>query len=233
VHGELAPGASTFIHYTFFGHSDISADVVAACKVEGGPTYELQFKGEASKMYYKFSQKTIDFGAVPYDQVHRAEIVLYNRGKVTFDFCIEDTKEDSSDISPGEIAVSPCEGCILAHDSVTFSVAFLPGIPEQFRKTFEIQVAHFEADVITLVGGAVFPQMTFNLPRIISMVEPSVQEQARANLDLLPRVQEASSGLSIARSMEEAIEIDRLLVKSFATGNTDKLFKPQAKLKPR
>lgn len=237
IHGELAPGASSFIHYSFYGHSDITADVVAACKVEGGPTYEVQLSGEASKMYYKFSQKTVDFGAIPYDAVHRTEIVLYNRGKVAFEFSTENMKEFASEISPGEVAVSPSEGCILAHNNVTFVVTFLPGIPEQFSKSFEIQVAHFETDIITLVGEAVYPRITLDLPRDISKVSPTIEEQARANLDLPSQFQESSSE-SVA-SLEEhcrkemEIEIDRLLVKDFAAKNVEKLFKTEARSKPR
>ena len=207
--------------------------MVAACKVEGGPTYEIQLRGEASRMYYKFSQKTIEFGAVPYDHVQQTEIVLYNRGKVAFEFFTVDVKEDASAISPGGVVVTPSEGCLLALDSVTFSIAFLPGVPEQFSKSFKIQVAHFETDIITLVGDAVFPQLTLNLPRVVGKVEPGIHDLARANLALPPLV--AASPDESQASLEEPaveMEIDRLLVKEFAAEHVE-LFRSHPKHKPR
>lgn len=235
MHGELAPGASSHIHFSFYGHSDITADVVAACKVDGGPTYELQLCGEASKMHYRFSQKTVDFGAILYDQVHSTEIVLHNRGKVSFEFSTVNVEEEAGSLPMGGIAVSPSRGCILAQDSLTFVVTFLPGIPQRFNKSFQIQVAHFETDVITLVGEAVYPQMTLNLLRDASKVPEDIQQQARANLDL-PLPAEGEHGFvdgSRSRQALVDVEVDRLLVKEFAAENADKLFNTQGKTKPR
>lgn len=232
IHGVLEPGASSFIHYTFYGHSDITADVVAACKVEGGPTYEIQICGEASRMHYKFSQKVVEFGPVPYDQVQWTEIVLYNRGKVAFEFFTVNVNEDAGTISPGEVAVTPSKGRILALDSITFSIAFLPGFPEQFSKSFKIQVAHFETDVITLIGKAVFPQLTLNLPRDISKVKPAIHNLARANLALPPLVSEPGESQSSLEEPAVEMEMDRLLVKEFAAEHME-LFKSHARHKPR
>lgn len=36
--------------------------VVAACKVEGGPTYRVKLSGEASRVEYKFDRTTVDVG---------------------------------------------------------------------------------------------------------------------------------------------------------------------------
>lgn len=209
------------------------ADVVAACKVEGGPTYELGLRGEASRIHYCFSNKALEFGAILYDQVHCTEIVLFNRGRVTFDFTTLNVKADADNIAPGEIAVSPLHGQIAASESVTFKVTFLPGIPETFRKSFEIEVAHFEADVITLTGKAVYPTMTMRLPRDISEVSPHLQEEAGANMELrLAELGKDGTDCSEDTIQSETLEmeIDRLLVKKFVTENTAKLF---AKPKPR
>jgi len=46
----------------FYGHADIACSVVAACKVEGGPTYRLTLTGEASRVEYKFSKTVVDVG---------------------------------------------------------------------------------------------------------------------------------------------------------------------------
>jgi len=44
-------------------------------------------------------------------------------------------------------------------------IKFLPGIPEKFHKSFQIQVAHFEPDTVNLLGEGVFPRISLDLPR--------------------------------------------------------------------
>lgn len=46
-------------------------------------------------------------------------------------------------------------------------VYYLPGVPEVFQRTFQIQVAHLEPDRITLKGQGVFPRICLDLPRNI------------------------------------------------------------------
>lgn len=236
VHGELAPGESSYIHFNFYGHSNILADVIAACKVEGGPTYELQLSGQAGGIHYNFNNKALEFGAVPYDRAHTAEIVLFNRGKVAFDFATVGVKSDMGIITPGEIVVSPSRGRISANQSTTFTVSFLPGTPETFSKSFEIAVAHFEPDVITLSGMAVYPSMVLlGLSRDTSNVPECVMEEAQASLEQKQEggtVTTSDCGdvdsnrpmlqLSCIDSLNA--EIDRLLVKKFAEENGERLF---------
>ena len=253
VHGELAPGESTGVHYSFYGHADITAEVIAACKVEGGPTYELKLSGEASRMYYKFDRKILDFGAILYDQVHTMEIVLSNRGKVDFDYATLNCLSDPQNLGPGNIAVLPSEGVIPAKESATFTVMYLPGVPETFSKEFQIRVAHFEVDVITLIGEAVYPSITVSLHRDFSTVSSAIIQEARANLSL-PRLHALQSanegavggdgnGTEVGEGEGEGepaplpelvqLEVDRLLVKNFATENAGKHLHRQSKNKPR
>ena len=233
MHGELAPGQSCPVYYSFYGHSDIVADVVAACKVDGGPTYELQLRGEASRIHYCFSNKSLEFGAVQYDQVHTAEIVLFNRGKVTFDFTTLGAKTGDGKLAPGEIAVSPTRGQISANESVTFTVTFLLGIPEIFKKSFEIEVAHLEADVITLTGMAIYPTITMELPRDISEVSPQLQEAAKAKVEAEMSKEAIECSVETEQHSTKLLEmeIDRLLVKKFITENTERLSATNHKLR--
>ncbi|KAI1235393.1 Hydrocephalus-inducing protein, partial [Lamprotornis superbus] len=48
--GELQPGESQLVTFTFFGHANIVARVTALCHVQGGPTYEVVVTGEASPL---------------------------------------------------------------------------------------------------------------------------------------------------------------------------------------
>ena len=48
--------------FTFFGHTNIVARVMALCRVEGGPTYEIALSGEASLINYLLDVTEIDCG---------------------------------------------------------------------------------------------------------------------------------------------------------------------------
>ena len=64
LHGVLQPGESQQIQFTFYGHAGVATEVAAACKVEGGPVYQLRLSGEASDVQYKFDRRRIDLGHV-------------------------------------------------------------------------------------------------------------------------------------------------------------------------
>ncbi|CAN8186584.1 unnamed protein product [Coccothraustes coccothraustes] len=60
--GELQPGESQKVTFTFFGHANIMARVTALCHVEGGPTYKVVLTGEASCPSYQLDMEEIDWG---------------------------------------------------------------------------------------------------------------------------------------------------------------------------
>lgn len=62
LYGTLMPGDTEQVTMTFYGHADIWGQAKAICEVEGGPTYEILLKGEASLVEYKFDTKEIDYG---------------------------------------------------------------------------------------------------------------------------------------------------------------------------
>nr|XP_041574540.1 hydrocephalus-inducing protein-like [Taeniopygia guttata] len=62
VWGELEPGESELVTFTFFGHANIIARVRALCHVEGGPTYEVVVSGQASCPSFQLDVEEIDWG---------------------------------------------------------------------------------------------------------------------------------------------------------------------------
>lgn len=60
--GDLQPGDEQFVTFSFFGHKNISREVVAQCRVKDGPTYEIQLRGEASEIRYSLDSTCFDFG---------------------------------------------------------------------------------------------------------------------------------------------------------------------------
>ena len=150
------------------------------------------------------------------------------------DYCamgVADTPPDQ--LSPGELAVSPLTSSIPALEHQALTLHYLPGEPNRFQEKLEIQVAHFEPDVILITGAAVFPRINFSLPRLMDGVSSDVQMQAKVNLGM--SVGESQDvGVSVPASEAEQslsrvtakfqTEVERLLVKEFANKNADRLF---------
>ena len=62
--GVLSPGQTQQIQFTFYGHSCLSAMAIAVCQVDGGPSYHLTLKGEASGVSHQISRTEIPLGEV-------------------------------------------------------------------------------------------------------------------------------------------------------------------------
>ncbi|XP_064641495.1 hydrocephalus-inducing protein-like isoform X2 [Lineus longissimus] len=167
LYGHLKPGDTEQITLTFYGHADIWSKAKAVCEVEAGPTYEFELKGEASLVEYRFDETDIDYGKQMYDDIATAEITLHNLGKVGFEFTalgMDPTLEEKP--RPGVPVMIPHTGHIEAMSQQTLTIKYLPGVPERFHRSFQVQVAHFEPDTINLYGEGVFPRISLDLPRI-------------------------------------------------------------------
>ncbi|KAK3085440.1 hypothetical protein FSP39_003318 [Pinctada imbricata] len=149
LYGTLRPGDTEQVTMTFYGHADIDGEVKAICEVEGGPTYEVILRGQASLVEYKFDNKEIDFGK-----------------QVGFEFTgVGMDPAAAKKPRPGEPIMVPHAGYIKPGEEQTLTVKYMPGVPEDFEKRFTIQVAHFEPEVITIKGSGVFPRISLDLPR--------------------------------------------------------------------
>lgn len=62
LYGELQPGESQQVTFTFFGHANLVVHITALCEVQGGPTYEVMLSGEASVISYLLDVTEIDWG---------------------------------------------------------------------------------------------------------------------------------------------------------------------------
>ncbi|XP_056622256.1 hydrocephalus-inducing protein homolog isoform X2 [Triplophysa dalaica] len=167
LYGELQPGDTKLVTFSFLGHADISAHALALCEVEGGPTYEITLMGEASSVSYILDTNEIDFGLQLFDHVAEAEITLKNTGKVGFDFY---TLPGAQGLSvdqplPGQPLIVPSKGHLRSHAEIRFSVYYLPGTPEFFQETFHLQLAFNETENITIRGEGIFPRVYLDLPR--------------------------------------------------------------------
>ncbi|XP_035381538.1 hydrocephalus-inducing protein homolog [Electrophorus electricus] len=196
IYGVLQPGERQLVTFSFFGHTHISGQVLALCEVEDGPTYEITLKGEASLLTYALDTTDIDFGPQLFDRVAEAEITLRNTGKVGFDFSalLTEEKVSSEDPLSGQPLVIPSRGYVEATAEMKLSVYYLPGMPEVFHKTLQLQVAFFEPVDITLRGEGVFPRVCLDLPRDLDEERySSVLKEAREAVESRRQREEALS----------------------------------------
>ncbi|XP_016051807.1 PREDICTED: hydrocephalus-inducing protein homolog [Miniopterus natalensis] len=229
LYGELSPYSSFQVAFTFYGHCDIIAQAKALCKVEGGPTYEITLRGEASMVNYSFDTKDINYGLQLFDRVTENKITLKNTGKVGFEFKVLTKYQSSLDnLLPGVPLILPVSGFISSLNEQVLKVYYLPGVPEVFERSFQIQIAHLDPENITLSGEGIFPRIYLDLPRNLRGNEKyeTFLDQARKNLEKEFSKYETLNHSETTEEMPEddyfklnaqlQMEVERLIVQSYA-----------------
>nr|XP_012627881.1 hydrocephalus-inducing protein homolog isoform X3 [Microcebus murinus] len=230
LYGMLEPHSSQQMSFTFYGHSNIIAQAKALCEVEGGPTYEILLKGEASLINYFFDTTDINYGLQLFDHVTERDITLKNTGKVGFDFKVLNDHESSPEsLVPGVPLILPHSGFISAHNEQVLKVYYLPGVPELFQRSFQIQIAHLDPEKITLSGEGIFPRICLDLPRNLRGNEKyeTLLNQARENIEkeynryeTLDRFEIITEEIPEDESTELSaylqMEVERLIVQGYA-----------------
>ncbi|KAM6252821.1 hydrocephalus-inducing protein homolog [Porphyrio hochstetteri] len=174
--GVLQPGESERVTVTFFGHPNIMARVTALCRVEGGPTYEVALRGEASLIHYLLDSTEMDCGLQLFTNVTKSEVTLRNSGKVGFTYVVLSPSTATADSpQPGVPLVLPSTGYTAPGREQVLTVYYLPGVPGVFCRTFKIQVGHLEPEEVTLKGEGSFPRIYLDLPRRIKGNQNSEQ----------------------------------------------------------
>ncbi|XP_034061831.1 LOW QUALITY PROTEIN: hydrocephalus-inducing protein homolog [Gymnodraco acuticeps] len=250
IYGHLPPGEQQQVVFSFYGHENVSREVVARCHVEDGPTYEVKLRGEASVISYSLDSTHIDFGLQLFDHEVEAEVTLRNTGRMGFTFniiypkredeeagqkkaLVEEQTENRQEVTPGQPMVTPTEGYVDAGVEQCLRMLYLPGVPEVFEKRLQLQVAFLPPQDIRLTGEGVFPRITLNLPRNLSEeCYHEVLQQAGAAVEV-DRVKEelltagggAPTEANCTPTYEELLhmEIERALVKQNALAVTGSL----------
>ncbi|XP_065519830.1 hydrocephalus-inducing protein-like, partial [Lathamus discolor] len=168
LHGELQPGQSQRVSFSFFGHANTVSQVTALCRVEGGPSYEVALRGEASRISYLLDTTEIDCGLQVFNKVTEAALTLQNSGKLGFAFAVlsPGTGSAASPL-PGVPLVVPSRGYVEPGKQQVLKVYYLPGVPGVFCRAFQIQLGHLEPEKISLKGEGTFPRIHLDLPRNI------------------------------------------------------------------
>ncbi|XP_077746033.1 hydrocephalus-inducing protein homolog isoform X4 [Canis aureus] len=228
LYGVLRPHSSHQISVTFYGHCDIIAQAKALCEVEGGPTYEILLRGEASLVNYSFDTKDINYGLQLFNHVTENEITLKNTGKVGFEFkVLTDHLSSPDNLLPGVPLILPLSGFISSNEEQVLKVYYLPGVPEIFQRSFQIQIAHLDPENITLHGEGIFPRICLDLPRKLQGNEKyeAFLNQARKKLEKenkyeilnhLETTEEMPEDESFEVSPQLQMEVERLIVQGYA-----------------
>ncbi|KGL84882.1 Hydrocephalus-inducing protein, partial [Tinamus guttatus] len=210
LYGALQPGESQRVAVTFYGHADIVAHVTARCKVEGGPTYEIALSGEASLIRYLFDTQEIDFGLKLFNEVSKATLVLRNPGKVGFKYVVlNPSVAPAASPMPGVPLVVPSTGYVGSGKEELLTVSYLPGVPGDFYRTFQIQVGHLEPENISLKGEGSFPRIYMDLPRNI-----------QGNVKYERLLKEATEALQEGHRREEAVILQEATSEKKDLGST-------------
>ncbi|XP_078527074.1 hydrocephalus-inducing protein homolog isoform X2 [Lissotriton helveticus] len=231
LYGMLQPGESQQLSFTFFGHSGIRAQVKALCEVEGGPTYEITLRGEASLVCYELDKRELDYGLQPFDHVAETEFLLKNSGKVSFEFVVvNNIQAFKENPPPGAPLIVPSSGYIDSGGEQLMKVYYFPGVPEVFDSQFQLQIAHLEPEEIIIKGEGIFSRICLDLPRDISDKEKyqNLLKEAKENLDKELQSDDAASRprtMTTDQLLDDSIanhdtllqmELERLLVKEHA-----------------
>ena len=173
-----------------------------------------------------------------------AEIELFNEGRIPLDYSTM-SAGDGNKPQPGELTVTPVEmGQVPPFSSRKLIIRYYPGVPAKFDKLFKVQVAHFEPDVIQVVGEGVFPRIKLDLPRYgdqdglyagflaeahqaLNVEEPNCAPlSGRSKVSGKTSSKYSESGLNTSFPSEDLLEseAERLMVKKFAE---DLIISPQ------
>ncbi|VDK73701.1 unnamed protein product [Dibothriocephalus latus] len=186
--GVIKPGGVQPAMFSFFGHPNIAVDVCATCEVKGGPSYEVQIKGESSEVEYSVDRFELNFGALIYKQEAVECFNIFNLGKIGFEFQLEIA--ELSDRSC-KIDVSPLSGFLAAGLAQEVQVHVLSSRPEPFTGALSLVVAKTVPRRIGIQGSAEFPHLLLSLPRIVvgsenRETEPPELKKACGDVPCLP-----------------------------------------------
>ncbi|VEL07715.1 unnamed protein product, partial [Protopolystoma xenopodis] len=164
LYGQLAPGESQPVLFTFFGHADIEACVTAACQVDDGPVYRVVMSGQASSSNYVLepSSEQIEFGRIVCHETASGHLRLYNTGQVAFTFRVF---VEAASLADAHVVVEPDNGQLEGQTDVELCLKVVAYLPKKFIVNLRLEVGHFSPQRIFVSGEGDFASLLFTLPR--------------------------------------------------------------------
>jgi hydrocephalus-inducing protein len=170
LRGTIEPNSEEHVEFVYFAMSNRRFNVVAMCKVEGGPDYFISVKAEASNVAYNLSlskrNKTIDIGETYLGTKAVYEFEVENTSKVMFDFSIQmDLSFPKAKIMSDFISFSPSKGVLCGGEKTKVRLLVSPGFPGELSQCLILQIGHFEPERIHLKGFGLFPSLRLDARR--------------------------------------------------------------------
>lgn len=217
ISGVLAPGASEDVEFVFYGNVDSKVSGLAVCEVVGGPEYEIALIGEASSVAYRLDQTELDFGPKDMGSVESREIMLFNTGRVAFEFTV-----DLKMISQPVVTVSPLTGKLNAGDKQKVTVTLEAKLPSKIKEQFQLAVAYFDPVPVFVSAIGVFPSFIATLPRAPTQDWQRLCMQAEEQLNAMKEPEERLVPIppalkSSVPEVEMYLEADRICYLEHAT----------------
>jgi hydrocephalus-inducing protein len=205
IRGVLKPGQSEDVEVMFYGHANRNFEGLVYCEVEGGPEYQLKLNGEASDVQYAVDVTELNYGNVLHDKFGELDFSILNLGKVPFDFRfnVDHLK------GPHLITVYPMQGRIFDNDKQRVVVRFSPQVPQEVLDKIVVEVAHFEALNIPIMGKGIFSQASFSLPLVEPDTWPRLMSEAAQSLAAKAKAAEEAKAKA---AMEAKVALDKQVV---------------------
>ena len=172
LRGCIEPGKTEKIEFSYLAVPNKVFDVVAVCRVNGGPDYFVKIKSEASEVNYKIHfpsrEKFINLREVSINTRILQFFEIENTSKVTFEYSIRlDSNIRNSEFMKKFISIVPARGNIKGGEKTKIRLYIIPGIPDDLLQVLVIQVSHFEPEKIVIKGMTLFPTLRLDLERKI------------------------------------------------------------------
>lgn len=161
--GHLQPNEEEQVEFIFNAVGPTKFKTKAVCNVEGGPPVEVNLGGDASLIHYKITPNpyVMDFGDVKFCDWKHMDFLIENTGKVLFEYNIN----ISQIIRKGLVEVQPANGTINGGVKQKFTVRICPGMPDELKEQFSIEIGYNEPETMRIIGKGVSPAILVTLPR--------------------------------------------------------------------
>ena len=199
ISGVIAPGDAVTVEVSYFAQAFVKAAALAVCVVEGGPEYEVNLYAESNVIRYSLETNHIDIGSQLYNKSVERDVSLMNSGRVPLNFRFRmpstatapgTSQEHDLDatglqqLSRANVDVSPKKGLLEPGERQVFRVRVMPGLPDIVRERLYLEIAHFEAEELCIVGEGVYPNVVLSLPRLKDEDYYDYFEKAKQSLEV-------------------------------------------------
>lgn len=189
--GSIYPDQAEKIEFSYLAIANKKFEIIAVCRVSGGPDYFVKIKSEASEVNYRihlpYREKFINLKEVNINARILQYFEIENTSKVTFEYSIRlDPSIKNSEFMRKFISIVPSRGKIQGGERTKVRLYIIPGIPDELLQVLVVQVSHFEPEKIVVKGMTLFPTLRLDLDRRIDfklgkLIEEIQRKKSKVN----------------------------------------------------